>query len=270
MSNYLDQDMQELQPHSGKLVLPAPSEATPITDPHMAASWPDQPTYAPAPSDQPTAYAQQQIPGPPPSMMRKRDFWRKDPAYLVLSLAIALVVISALVLVAFGATTFLNNNGLAYSQTPTVPTPSGTVDAHPNLGTPATGSGSNQSSQPPFRPTPNLNNQPSPNPGNQPAPGALSVQIVTIPNVVANNSRVSVGVLANEPNVQVKLQVTYNVAPFFFNSGPHTTDGNGQATLVWTVRVFSLRNNVQATVHVVATDQNGQQVSSQTVIVTVK
>ena len=168
------------------------------------------------------------------------------------------------VFVAFGATTLLNNNGIAYNQNPAA---SGTVDNQPNFGTPATGQGSNQSSQPPVVPTPNL--QPSPTTMDQ-GQGALNVQIVHIPSVVANGSRVPVEVQTSEPGVQVRLQVSYKVAPFTYLSGTHTTDDNGQATLPWNIRIFSFRTSTQAQVQVVAIDQNGQQVSSQIVAVTVE
>lgn len=285
MLNHPNQNTQS--PQADKLILPAPPEQMHQAYPQTTPVWADQSVHSPMPLESTQYIYPQSSPVPPPDptqythpqysplphnpMTRRRGVWRKDPAYLVLSFAIALVVVAALVLVTFGATTILNNNGFAYSQTPTAPTPSGTVDNNPNFGTPATGLGSNQSSQPPVVPTPNLNPQPSPNPTNQPEQGSLSVQIANIPSVVSNNSKVSVSIQTSEPGVQVKLQVTYNAAPFFFNSRTRTTDDNGQATLSWNVRVFSLRSNsIQATVQVIATDQNGQQVSSQAVIVMVE
>jgi hypothetical protein len=252
MINQPDQDTQGVQPPSGKLILPAPPEQGPQhANPYTIPIWPAQPMYP--------QQASAPQPAPQGFIGRQRAAWRKDPAYLVLSLAIALVLIATVSLVAFGATTLLNNNGLAYSQTPTAPRPSGTVDNKPNLPTPATNPGSNQSSQPTVGPTPNL--QPTQNPMDQ---GSLSVQIVNVPSMVNNNSRVSVDILTNEPGVQVRLQVTYTAAPFMYSGGAHTTDDNGQATVPWSVKIYSFHNGpVQATVQVIATNQNGQQATSQ-------
>lgn len=100
--------------------------------------------------------------------------------------------------------------------------------------------------------------------------GTLSVQIVQIPDVVSNRSRVLVEVQASSPGVRVQLQVSYNVAPFAYSSGVHTTNDNGQATIPWNVRIFTFQAHSEAQVRVVAIDQNGQQVSSQVVMVTVE
>jgi hypothetical protein len=82
---------------------------------------------------------------------------------------------------------------------------------------------------------------------------------------------VRVLVQTSEPGVSVRLQVNYDAAPFFYTSGGHTTDGNGNAALTWNVRVFGVNGNgVQATVVVIATDRQGQQATSQpaTVMIT--
>lgn len=266
MPQHSNQQVHDEHVTSGKLVLPAPAEPTPAAQAQTFAAWSDPSTS----SEVTTAY----LPHPPltrPASPRRVGAWYKDPAYVVLSFAIALVVVSTLIFAAFGASALFNTNTSAYSQTPTAPLANGTVDAKPNLGTPATGPGTNQSSQPPFVPTPNLNNQPSPNPTDQPGQGAFTVQLVNVPNVVPNNTRIPITVQTSQPGLQVRLQVTYNAAPFFFNSNTHTTDDNGQAVLQWTVRVFAFHNNaVQATVRAVAFDQNGQQVSSQAVVVTIE
>lgn len=196
---------------------------------------------------------------------RQLQRWRKDPAYAVLSLAITLVVIASLLFVTLGVRTLVGgSNGAIWSSAqtehPSPPTPASTVDDKPAFPTPVSGKGTNRSSQPGSRPTPSL--QPTPNnPNDQ---GSLTVQIVNIPNVVNNRDRALVNVQTSEPNVDVRLQVTYDAAPFFFSGGGNTTDDNGNATLSWNVRVLSTRgNNVQATVIVVATDRNGQQATSQ-------
>ncbi len=251
---------------TGKLILPAPVESTQPAYPPTIAAWPGQP-HSSLPPD-PTQYAYPQhtpVPLDPahyaypqnaPQPPRKRR--RKDPVYLVLSLAIALVVVATLVFVAFGATTLLSNNGTASGQHPTA---SGIVTNHPNASTPAT-------SQPTAVPTPQL--QPSPTPMDQ-GQGALNVQIVQIPSVVSNDSRVAVEVQTSSPGVRVRLQVSYNATPSTYFSGVHTTNDNGHATLPWNVRIFSAQTDtVQAQVQAVAIDQHGQQVSSQVVTVTVE
>jgi hypothetical protein len=103
----------------------------------------------------------------------------------------------------------------------------------------------------------------------QPGPGgldqgALSVLIIGIPSVVRNNTRVRVVVQTTEPGVSVRLQVNYDAAPFFSTSSARTTDGNGNTALTWNVRVFGFNTSgVQATVVAIATDNSGQQATSQ-------
>lgn len=245
--------MQQVRPSSGRLILPASPEPGPSAhgSPPTIPGWAARPTYP------------QNAPAPHAPGTRLKAAWRKDPIHLVLALAVALVVVAIIVFVAFGATALLNSNTTTFSQTPTAPTPSGTVDNKPGFGTPGTNKGSSQSSQPATGPTPGLH--PTAN------AGTLAVQIVNIPNVVANNTKVRVFVLTSEPGVSVTLRVTYNAAPFFFSGSAHTTDDSGQAILPWSVRVFTLRNNpVQATVQVIATGQDGQRATSQPVVVTVE
>ncbi|MGH2506828.1 MAG: hypothetical protein ACRDHZ_05365, partial [Ktedonobacteraceae bacterium] len=262
MPHHFDQDWQELPPNAGKLTLPAPSEPTLQAFPQTSPA----PTF----SEQTTAYAPHSLVPPNFRVNQRRGVWRKDPAYLVLACAIALVMISAIAFVAFGATAILNNNSLAASQTFTTATPSGTLGAQPNLSTPTPSPGNNQTNPSPVVPTPNLNPPPSPTNPPQPAPSSLSVQIVNLPSVVPNDSRVLVDVQSNQPGIQVKLQVSYNVPSLFVSSGTHITDENGQVVLPWTVRVFLRNNSARATVQVIALNQHGQQVSSQAVVVTIE
>lgn len=198
--------------------------------------------------------------------------WRKDPAFAVLSVALALVVIASLVFVSLGVSALTGGGGgpawtSAMTEHPALPTPTGTLDAKPKFPTPVTGKGSSTSSQPGAGPTPNL--QPTPN--NPDDQGTLNVQIVDVPNVVNNRSQVQVDIQTSEPDVDVRLQVTYDAAPFYYTSSGDTTNGNGNATLDWNVRVRSTfnGNNATATVIVVATDQNGQQATSDPVTVEV-
>lgn len=221
---------------------------------------------SPLPHTPPTG--QPPAPGAHTRLLRR---WRKDPAYAVLSLAIALVALASLVLVALGASALLGNNGgtawsSALTEHPPAVTPVGTVDDNPSFPTPGSNKGSSSSSQPHGGPPPVL----QPGPGG-PDQGALNIQIVSIPDVARNNTRVRVVVQTSEPDVSVRLQVNYDAAPFLSVTSARTTDGNGTAAITWNVRVFGFNGNgVQATVVAIATDSNGQQATSQpvTVIIT--
>lgn len=187
--------------------------------------------------------------------------WRTDPAFALLSLAIALALISAFVLVGVGVNTLTSASGApvwnkAMTQHPAVPSPTGTLDLKPKFPVPSTHKGSSTSSQPP------PNTQPT-NPDN-PDQGTLDVQILNIPNAVNNQSQVQVDIQTSEPNVQVLLEVTYNASPFRYTSREAITDDNGNVVLNWIVRVrsFSNSNNVVANVIIIATDRNGQQATS--------
>lgn len=258
MVNQPEKDMQGVHTPARKLVLPAPPDEG-LYRQHFSSPRPVSPIY------QPTSTASHGL------FTRLYQRWRKEPAYMVLSLAIALVVIAALTFVVLGARTFLNgSNGPAWTnamtQHPAAPTVAGTVDNKPSFATPASNKGSNHTSQPTGAPPPNL--QPtSTQPSDQ---GTLNIQIVSIPNVVNNNTRVHVVVQTSEPGVTVRLQVTYDAAPFYYTSSNHTTDGGGNATISWTVRILSAGGNgAQATVVATAIDQNGQQATSQPVTVMV-
>jgi hypothetical protein len=186
---------------------------------------------------------------------------RAEPSFALLSAAIALVVISALVLTVLVINASVGNNSPQWTQAmvehPTIPVPVGTINMKPTFPTPVTGKGSSTSSQPTGSSATSL----QPTPDDQ---GTLTVQISNIPNAVNNRSQVQVDVQTSEPNVTVQLQVTYDAAPFYYTSPRDTTDDNGNATLNWSVRVRGLTNgnNAQAMVVAVATDQNGQQATS--------
>ena len=99
-----------------------------------------------------------------------------------------------------------------------------------------------------------------------PAP-ALTVQMTGISDRVENGTMVHVQVQTSKPDLSVKLLATYQVSPFSSTSKARTTDGNGQATIDWPVNISSFIGSTQATVIVVATDQNGRQVMSNPVTV---
>jgi hypothetical protein len=163
----------------------------------------------------------------------------------------------------------------ASSTTQTIPKgaiPTGTVNPRPTFAAPDGGSGSSQSSQPPMQQTPALQptGQSSPTPGNG---GALNVQITSIPSQVINGNIVNVGVNTSQPGVSVLLVLHYSVQGGRNTAGPQITDNNGDATIQWFVLVNGIgfgKKSVQAFVYAVATDQNGQQVRSQTQIVQVQ
>ncbi len=263
MINHPDTQRQEPQP--GKLVLPAPPDE-------------EQQTYK---GVQPAQIQPEQLiryrlqAAPKGAMTRLMYYWRKDPAYKVLIIAMAVVLLAGVVFVSLASAAFVGNGNFFTSRSsqnpPTGANPTGTVDLRPSFPTPSGGSGSNQSSQPPMESTPALQptntGQATPTPGGG---GTLTVQITSIPSQVANGSRVDVGVNTSEPGVSVLLVIRYNVTPSRATAGPQMTDSDGNATISWFVFVYgSGQKSVQATVYAVATDQNGQRARSQTVTVQV-
>jgi hypothetical protein len=201
-----------------------------------------------------------------------RYFWGKDPAYKVLVIAISAVVIAGILLLSLVSNTLLHNTklfamGNSFSQNPpTAVTPIGTIDAHPTFPPPGGGTGSSTSSQPPAQSTPVL--QPTVD-STSTTGGQLTVSISGVPGRVQNNSVVSVSINTSEPNVTVELMVRYTAAPYRYTSGEYTTDGGGNATINWSVSVFTFGRHTQATVYAVAIDQNGQQAQAQSISVEV-
>ncbi len=249
-------DTQGPAPQSGKLVLPAP----PVEE---------QRAYSGTQLRPEQLIRRRTQPAPKGTVSKLTYYWRKDPAYKVLIIALAMVVIAGVVFVSLAsATVFGNQNSSASSLSqnpPPAPQATGTVDLRPTFPNPSGGNGTNQSSQPPLYQTPSL---PSTSPTAQSSPtqgnGSLTVQITNIPPVVNNGTTVNVGVNTSEPGASVQLVIRYNVQPTRATAGPATTDGGGNATISWFVLVYGLRQRtVQATVYAVAIDQNGQQARSQ-------
>lgn len=252
-------EMQEQEPQPGKLVLPTP----PVEEQRMY-------------------YGDQKAQLRPEQLIRKGSqaaprgagarlayYWRKDPAYKVLMIAMAMVLLAGLFFVSLASAAFLGNpNFFASSSSQNIPrgaNPTGTVDLRPAFPTPGGGSGSNQSSQPPTQQTPAL--QPTADQQSPTAGGTLTVQITNLPQRVVNGSRVDVDVNTSEPGATVLLMIRYSQGSRT-TAGPQTTDNEGNATIAWFVFVFGQRN-IQATIYAVATDQNGQRAKSQTLTVTV-
>jgi hypothetical protein len=256
-------DTEHPNPSSGKLVLPdlSDEEQRVWSGQHKAQF-------------DPTLLIRQKTPPAPKKVLPKLAwYWRKDPAYKVFMIAVAMVVLASIVLVSLVSASMFGRSSASagYSQTPPAKAaPGGPVDLHPAFPTPGGGNGTGESSQPPAQNTPVLGNgtgtaQPTVQPG-----GQLTLQITNYPAVVTNNSRVDITVSTNQPGISVYLQIHYNVAPTRAFAGPGTTDANGNVTIPWTVLVFSFsRKTVQATLTAVGTDQNGQHVSSDPVVIQV-
>lgn len=261
---------QGQNPQSGKLVLPSYPD-----DEERGSQQLSQPKFLVRPEH---LIRQKVDQTPKKPLARLGYFWRKDPAYKVLMVATAMVLISGLVF-AFLAAAFVQNPDFWAASSgvpqkpPTSVTPAGTVDFHPTFPTPGGGSGSSTSSQPPPQQTPSLQPTPGDTPTVQPTQGPggnLTVQITSIPDSVSNNSLVNVTVNASEPGANVRLEVSYNVFPYQYQGKSQVADGEGNATLGWRVQVFKRGSNkVVAKVVAIATDDAGQQATSGVVTVQV-
>jgi hypothetical protein len=255
-------DTERPIPSSGKLVLPDlfDEEQRVSSDQHRAQF-------------NPNLLIRQKTPPAPKKVLPKLAwYWRKDPAYKVFMIALAMVVLASVVLVSLVSASMFgrSSSGVGYSQTPPAKVvPNGPVDLHPAFPTPGGGNGTGQSSQPPAHSTPSLGPTTTGQPTMQPG-GQLTLQIVNYPATVTNNSRDDITVTSSQPGVSVYLQIRYNVQPMRASAGPRTTDANGNATIPWSVFILSFgRKNAQATLTAIATDQNGQRVSSSSVVIQV-
>ncbi len=273
-----NENQQEQMPPQGKLVLPAYSDEKPYL------------YSGPQPQVQPDQLIQHKtMPAPKNPLAKIGYYWRKDPAYKVLMLAAVLVLVAGCIFVSLATAALVRNpNFFSFNNTstnttpqnPAGPTPSGTVDLRPAFPSPGGGSGGNSSSQPPAQSTPvvqatatpgdSTTPTPQPSPTSGPGRGTLTLELTNVPGQVNNNSTVQLDVVTNQPGVTVHLQVSYNAYPFFYQSGAQVTDGDGNATLYWNVQVSLVRiKHVVARVTAVATDANGQYVTSATYTVQV-
>ncbi len=267
-------DMHEPATPQQKLVLPAVPVAQPPPDVYSDPRINVTGVYTnPRMQAPPEMLSQHNAPLPRSPLAKVVYFWRKDPAYKVLMIAVAMVVIAGLLLTTFVTSMVLHGFSAASPvvQNPVATTqPVGTVDNRPAFPTPGGGTGSTVTSQPPLQSTPILQPttppiQPTPSP---PVSGTLSVQIVSIPNHVRNNAVVDVGISTNEANISVSLVILYSSLPYRGTAGPVTTDNNGSANIRWFVFVNAFNNRgATASVYAVARDQNGQFVRSQPVAV---
>ncbi len=206
--------------------------------------------------------------------------WRADPAYKVLIVATAMVLVAGIIFSTFLVNTFAQSTASApqaaipAKAVTTPPTPH--TNAPPTFPTPSGGQGSNQSSSQPPKSAPvvlptltpsDANQQPTQPPDNQ--NHQLQLQITDIPQQVRNNSDVQVTIMATQPGISVQLKATFDNSFITNSAGPQQTDANGNVTLDWHVAAVSFKQNFVARIIAFATDQNGQQVSSQTVSVEV-
>ena len=204
--------------------------------------------------------------------------WRADPAYKVLIIATSMVLIAGIIFATFLFNTFAQSatsTPKAAAPVVTVPTaPKTSANLPPTFPTPSGGQGSTQSSSQPPKSAPvvlptltpsDANQQPT-----QPPQGQnLQLQITDYPQQVHNNSDVSITVMANQSGVFVHLQVSFDSTFITNTAGPQQTDANGNVTLNWHVSNPSFKKNFVARITAYAMDQNGQQVSSQTISVQV-
>lgn len=228
---------------------------------------------------------------PPPAdpFAKLSYFWRKDPAYKVLIIAVTTVVVAGLLFGILASVVILQSSN-TFTTAPT--STQGTADLHPTFPTPSGGSGSDTSSQPPAYSTPALNPSPvvtvtpvvtitpvttgtpvvttTPITQPTPQPGALSIQITNAPNPVLNGSTVDVGVMASGANVVVSIQVYYNARPYVYMSEQGVTDSNGIVTIPWHVQVSRRGPQaITATLVAIATNQQGERIGSAPVTVLV-
>jgi hypothetical protein len=259
-------DTQEQKSQSEKLVLPAPltEEQQMYYGGQMAQLRPEQ------------LIRRQVQPAPKGVKARLAFYWHKDPAYKVLMISMAMVLVAGIIFVSLASAAFLDNSNLfASSYTPQASpkgaNPTGTVDLRPTFSAPGGGNGTNQqSSQPPAQPTPALQptsptGKPSPTPGGN---GTLNVQFTSIPQQVMNGSYILVSVNTGEPGASVELVIRFSGQGGHSIAGPVTSDSNGNASIPWFVYTYnSGQRNAQAYVYALATDQNGQKARSQTVTI---
>ncbi len=263
---YSTEEPTEPIPQS-KLILPAAPEETyrpPQTYTQKRPIRPEQlirPSAAPLPKN---------------PVARLTFLWRSDPAFKVLIIAVATIILSGIVGVAL-ATSFVANQTApqssasqaasaakpttATSAAPTsvptaVPT---TVPAATPIPTQASNANVPTTVQPTATPTTATVNM----------TGPLTLQITSVPGQVQNDTTVAVTVQASQPGISVKLTGIYTAAPGFFTTGSHTTDANGTVTISWHVKVQDFGfggNTIVARITAVAQTQT-QVVSSQTVTV---
>lgn len=190
------------------------------------------------------------------------NLWRSDPAYKVLFIALATVLISGTVCMLLISNQFKQQP--SSSQT-------AIADKTAEMSSPSSANYPTSIALPTPTPLPiPTSEQTTPPP--PPASIQLTVDITHIPSTVINNTATSLVVTTNEPRVQVALYVTYsNASPASYKGILARTNSNGQATLSWPVRIRPTKKSSNVTAHVTifAQDTNGQTATSQTVTIQV-
>jgi hypothetical protein len=269
INNHPNLPGQDPQPISQKLILPGIRTEDP---------------------QQPSAYTQRvfvhpdqlrpQMPATSTNPLSKLGaLWRADPAYKVLIIATSMMLIAGIIFATFLFNAFAQpatSTSKAITPVVVVPTAPKTSSANlpPTFPTPSGGQGSNQSSSQPPKSAPvvlptltpsGANQQPTQPTQNQ----NLQLQITNAPQQVLNNSNVQITVMTNQPGITVHLQATFDNSIITNTTDSQQTDGNGNVTLNWHVSNVSFRRDFVARVTAYTTDQNGQQVSSQTISIQV-
>ena len=92
----------------------------------------------------------------------------------------------------------------------------------------------------------------------------VTVQVSSVPDPVHNGTTVNVSITTNPGGISIQLVVTYSSWQKGFTSAQQTTDGNGQATVSWSISIppGHLKSAATATLVAVANDQKGGQVTS--------
>jgi cytoskeletal protein RodZ len=209
--------------------------------------------------------------------------WRTDPAYRVLYISLAFVIVAFLIFFVVVGGIFAHGNHPAQTQQQSVAKTStgGQAPKQPANAPGGTQKTTNTQPTPQSIPTvaptptpvPTQVPTPTPQPTATPIPTQLTAQITNAPNVVQNNSTVGITVQANQPNASVVLFVFYEGIPTESTTGPVQTDGNGTATLNWNIherRINRGINMIIARVTAEVTGQNGQHMQTQTVTVQIQ
>src|SRR5260370_4108595 len=95
-------------------------------------------------------------PAPKGTISKLTYYWRKDPAYKVLIIALAMVLIAGVVFVSLASATFFGNQNFSASSLsqnpPPAPKATGTVDLRPTFPNPSGGDGNHNRNQTPLFP----------------------------------------------------------------------------------------------------------------------
>ena len=225
----------------------------------------------------------QSVPGGP--LHKKMAYlWRTDPAYRVLYISLAFVIVAFLIFFVVVGGIFAHG-GIPSQTQQQATSRTNTGSQQPKQNNQPGGSQKTAATQPTPQPTattaptptPIPTQAPTPTPRPQPTPTAiptqLTAQITNFPNVVQNNSTAQITVQTNQPNASVTLFVFYEGIPTNTTSGPVQTDGNGTATLNWNIhehRINRAINTIIARMTAQITSQNDQRTQTQTVTIQIQ